>query len=100
MYKVQQKKIALERIKGLFSFASQSFNLNPIRSHRYIQLAKKISTKFKVKIPKPLRRRMCKNCFHYLQAGSNATIRYNKSRIIITCKDCNNIMRIPAYNIH
>lgn len=94
--KNSQKKIAKERITTLFELASDSFEKHPDRSHRYVKLARAISMKHKVPIPKPFKRRMCKKCLQYLQSGTNSSIRYRKGRVIITCNNCKNSMRYPT----
>lgn len=94
--KSSQKKIAKDRIIVLFDEASTNFKDHPSRSHRYVELARAMSMKHKVPIPKLLKRKMCKKCLHYLQSGVNATIRYKKDRVIITCKNCGYIARYPT----
>ena len=87
------KKIGLERIKILFEEAEKNLKKHKARSKRYIELARKISTKNKVKIPKLLKRRFCKKCNTYLVPGYNCKVRNHKSRIIYQCLECGNYKR-------
>ncbi|MEM4259875.1 MAG: ribonuclease P protein component 4 [Candidatus Woesearchaeota archaeon] len=91
----KQLKIAEERIVELFSLAENGFKNNPALSNRYITLARKISMKYKVKIPAELKRRFCKYCYSYLFPGINCRVRLNNDKIIYTCFKCKNFIRFP-----
>ena len=93
--KGKQKEIAQERIQILFEQAEKEFSQNKQLSNRYVTLARKIAMKTKVRIPQELKRRFCKHCYHYLQPGFNARVRTHQGRVIISCFDCKNFMRIP-----
>lgn len=92
-----QIKIAKERIKILFEKAEEDFEKHPERSHRYVEIARKIAMKFNLSIPRKYRRRFCKNCYKYLMPGKNATVRFDSehSKKIIKCEECGEIMRFP-----
>ncbi|KZX16225.1 ribonuclease P protein component 4 [Methanobrevibacter filiformis] len=87
--------IAQERMDILFSLAEKEFSVNPLRSHRYVELARNISTKYNTKIPLKWRRRYCKNCHKFLQTGKNSNVRLISSEVHIKCHECNHIMKIP-----
>lgn len=92
------KKIAKERINILFQQAEKEFKKHPERSNRYIELARKISMKYQVKIPKKLRRRFCHKCYKFLMPGENCKIRTKSKKekhLVIKCLECGNKMRIP-----
>ena len=82
------QKIGLERIYRLFELAGQEFSKRPERSRRYIELARKIGTKNKVKIPKELRKSFCKKCGSFLNQGTNSSAEKQGTMLIITCKEC------------
>ena len=90
-------EIAQERMDILFSRAEKEFSQHPERSHRYVQLARKLSTKYNTKIPQKWNRRFCKNCFKFLSYGSNSTIRLIDEKININCNECGHVMKIPYY---
>lgn len=92
------QKIAIDRIRILFKLAQNNAINHPDRSNRYVKLAKKIAMKAKVRIPKELRRRMCKNCLSYLRPGKNCRIRTKEKKLIIYCFDCRKFIRIPLLN--
>lgn len=91
------KKIGLERIEILFKNAERRFKLNPVLANRYIYLARKIAMKYRIRIPKHLKRKFCKKCYKYLLPGVNCRIRTKKEQqvVIIKCLECNAIMRYP-----
>lgn len=93
--KKKQQEIALERISQLFSQAEKKFPKDKILANRYVTLARKIAMKVKVKIPVPLKRRFCKHCYKYLQAGVNARVRTRNGKVVISCLECKKFMRIP-----
>lgn len=88
---LEQRKIALDRIKQLFKEAKSA--KDPKLSNRYVELARKIAMKTKVSIPKELKRQFCKHCHSYLIPGKNCTVRLQKSRVICTCHNCKKVMR-------
>lgn len=92
------KEIAKERIETLFEEAEKSFKIHPERSNRYVELARKIGMKLKVKIPKELKRKFCKHCNSYLKPGVNLKIRNHKGRMIYECLKCGKFMRFVIKN--
>ncbi|MFQ6072382.1 MAG: ribonuclease P protein component 4 [Methanosarcinales archaeon] len=91
------KDIAKQRIERLFELAEQEFKTHPERSNRYVQLARKIGMRYRVRLPKPLKRRICKHCYSYLVIGNNARVRLRRNYVAVTCLCCNKQMRFP-YN--
>lgn len=82
------QKIALERIYRLFELAEQEFEKHPERSRRYVELARKISTRNRTRIPKELKEKFCKKCGAYLKKGKNAEIVFENGFERIVCKEC------------
>jgi ribonuclease P protein subunit RPR2 len=91
--KESDKKEALKKIKVLFDEARLQFLRNPSLSNRYVTLARKIAMKFRVKIPRELKRKFCKHCYHYLVPGKNCRVRIYKSKVIYSCFNCKKFMR-------
>jgi ribonuclease P protein subunit RPR2 len=89
----EHRQIAEERIAELFKQADMMFSRNKILANRYVFLARKISMKYKVKIPRELKRKFCKECSAYLRPGVNCRIRTAKGRVIYYCLDCKRFMR-------
>jgi ribonuclease P protein subunit RPR2 len=94
-----QKNIALKRINKLFFMAEKKalfgdFDL----ADRYVELARKISMRNLVPIPKDFKRCFCKHCYCYLLPDVNCRIRIHRSRLIIYCDICKKYFRIPLKN--
>ena len=87
--------IALERITELFKQAEIQFKEHPELSNRYVVIATKISTRYKVKFPKDLKRRFCKSCHSYLVHGVNCRVRLNDKKVVYYCMGCKQFMRFP-----
>lgn len=88
---ITQQKIALERIRELFDEAES----NDEYADKYVNLARKISMRLKVPIPKELKRKFCKHCYVFFN-GKNLRVRRNKNGIIYTCLKCKKHMRFPV----
>ncbi len=91
--KTKDNEIAKKRIKELFEEADKVFNKNPKLADRYVELARKISMKTKVRIPGELKRKFCKHCYSYLRPGKNCRVRNYKSRVVYYCENCKKYMR-------
>jgi len=89
-----QKKLAYERILELFKQADLSANEGKFSlSNRYVTLARKLSMKFKVQIPRELKRKFCKHCYRFLKPGVTSRVRIHRSKVIIYCLKCKKFMR-------
>ncbi|MEM5777887.1 MAG: ribonuclease P [Candidatus Aenigmatarchaeota archaeon] len=91
-----QLEIAKERIKILFSLAKKEVEKKPERAKRYIELARKISLRYNIRLSN-LKRYFCKKCNMPLIAGKTSLHRLDsaKKTLNIICKNCGNIIRIP-----
>jgi len=88
-------KIAKERINILFKEAASMFKKDSKLSNRYVELARKIAMKYKVKIPPALKRRFCKHCHAYLVPSKNCRVRLTKHKVVYYCLNCKKYMRFP-----
>ena len=94
--KKSKQKIASQRISKLFNMAEKAAHSGRIHlANRYVEIARKISMRYLVSIPKEYKRRYCKNCYHYLFPGFTCNVRINNKRITIHCFNCKKIMRFP-----
>ena len=83
------KKIARERIGILFDQARESFHDHPERSNRYVELARKIAMRQRIRIDREFRRRFCQHCYVYLVPGNNMRVRVHRGNVVVTCGVCN-----------
>ena len=93
--KNSKKEIATKRIEILFNNAILNARNNPGLAERQAQIAKKISMKFKIKMPFEVSSSFCKNCKKFIAPGIAAKVRLgNKPKSIhITCSYCNHTYR-------
>jgi len=87
------KKIAQERISVLFAQAKQAFFEHPERSNRYIELARRIAMRQRVRIDREFRRQYCHHCYAFLVPGRNMRVRVHDGNVVVTCGSCNKKMR-------
>ena len=88
------KKIARERIEILFGQAKHAFGTHPERSNRYVDLARKIAMRQRIRIDREFRRQFCHHCYTFLVPGKNMRVRVHRGTVVITCHACNKKTRI------
>jgi ribonuclease P protein subunit RPR2 len=94
--KADLKKIALGRIEILLKEAQANAKKNPELAQRQASIARKISTKHKIKLPYEIRMQFCKKCKSFIAPGVNSKIRLGRSTlksIRITCQFCHHTYR-------
>ncbi|MGI0057020.1 MAG: ribonuclease P protein component 4 [Nitrosarchaeum sp.] len=90
------RKIALERIHILINSAISNAKMNPNLSQRQASLARRISTRHKIRMPYELRIVFCKKCKSFITPGINSRIRLGRTSvksIRISCNLCGHIYR-------
>lgn len=90
------RKIALERMQILIDNAISNARTNPELSQRHAQLARRISTKYNIRMPYILRIVFCKKCKSFIAPGINSKIRLGRASvksIRITCNLCGHTYR-------
>jgi ribonuclease P protein subunit RPR2 len=93
----QVRDLARQRMERLFELAEQEYALHPERSDRYVQIARKISTRIRIRMPSKYKRRFCKNCGCYLSAA-DCRVRLYQGIVHVTCLKCGKKSRIPYRN--
>jgi ribonuclease P protein subunit RPR2 len=89
------KELARDRIKILFKHSEKA---TPEAAQKAVKRARAIGMKYRVHMPKDVKRKYCKKCNAFLRPGVNCTIRLNQKKqphVVITCKGCGAIMRVP-----
>ena len=94
------KKIARERIEILFDQARRAFLDHPERSNRYVELARRIAMRQRIRMDLEFRRRFCHHCYTYLVPGRNMRVRVHRGTVVITCNACNKKTRIRVVKPH
>jgi|Deesub1362A_J573_1020465.scaffolds.fasta_scaffold00137_53 ribonuclease P protein subunit RPR2 len=89
-----ERKIAKERISILLNMADKMKFEDYALARRYVELAKKIAMRYRIRISKDQKRNFCKKCL-YPYRHDRVRVRVRKSRVMITCLNCGFIRRIP-----
>jgi len=92
------RKIALERIHILFRQALETCHENPSRAQRYVDLARSLGMRYKVRLPRIYRRMICRGCKRLIVPGISARVRIQQRRephIVVTCLHCGRHNRMP-----
>ncbi|MBO8179912.1 MAG: ribonuclease P [Archaeoglobus sp.] len=92
--KKKESRIAKERVSYLIKRAEEWKNVDYELARRYVELAKRIAMKYRVRIPKELKITYCKKCLYPYKAGK-FRVRVRKGRVIIKCLNCGFERRIP-----
>ena len=94
--KSRVREIAMERMQILIDSAISNVRTNPELSQRQAFLARRISTRHKIRMPYPLRMVFCKKCKSFITPGLNSRIRMGRSSvksIRISCNLCGHTYR-------
>lgn len=89
------KRIARERIARLFSEAQAAFPAHPDLSDRYVEIARKIAMRQRVRIDRDFRRQFCRRCSSFLVPGKTSRVRVRGGRVVVTCLVCKARRRYP-----
>jgi ribonuclease P protein subunit RPR2 len=90
------KKIALDRMQILIDNAILNAKTNSKLSQRQALLARKISMRYKIRMPYHLRMVFCKKCKSFIAPGINSRIRLGRTpvkSIRVTCNLCEHTYR-------
>jgi ribonuclease P protein subunit RPR2 len=94
----ERKRIASRRIRKLFEMALKIYHDEPELANNYVNLARKMGMRYKVRIPKEYRLLICAKCKRFIIPGSNSRVRLQQRRephVVITCLRCGGYNRIP-----
>ncbi len=90
------RKIAMERMQILIENAITNAKINPDLSERQSYLAKRISSRHKIRMPYEFRMFFCKKCKSFIAPGINSRIRLGRTSvksIRISCNLCGHTYR-------
>lgn len=90
------RKIALERIQILITSVISNAKINPALSQRQASLARRICTRYKIRMPYELKIIFCKKCKSFIAPGINSKIRLGRTSIKsirISCNLCGHTYR-------
>jgi len=88
------RDLALQRMERLFMLAEEAHATHPERSDRYVQIARRISSRTRVRMPGPLKRLFCRHCGGFLSAMTSR-VRLREGVLTTTCLLCGQQTRRP-----
>jgi len=86
----------MERMQILIDNAISNARIDPDLSQRQASIARRISTKYKIRMPYYLRMVFCKKCKSFIAPGVNSRIRLGRTSIKsirISCNLCGHTYR-------
>lgn len=89
------KRRILREIKRLLNLALKPMD-DVCLADRYVELARELSMKSRVRIPRELKYFICKGCKRILIPGKTARFRIRRrgaTRMIVTCLRCGHVYR-------
>lgn len=89
----------MERIERLMEFAERHARERPELARKAVLQAMRIAQKARVRIPRRHRRMFCRKCGTPFWVPGSFTVRVRSRRsthIVIRCKVCGHLKRIPA----
>jgi len=75
-----QARLINERIERLLELAEDNALAHPERSKRYVGLARKLGTRYRVKLGPERKRRFCSKCNAYWVPGKNVSVKTDSVR--------------------
>ena len=91
----RDRTLTLERIQTLFHEAATAFSEHPERSHRYVEMARKLAMRMNVSLPSSLKRHFCPHCYRYLLPGENCRVRTRQHMLVVYCLSCRKYAKLP-----
>lgn len=95
---ISTKQIALQRIRILFRLARETIREDQELAQRYVEIARKIAMRTKVRLPREYRRQVCRHCKSFILPDVNCRVRIQSRRephVVVTCLNCGKHTRIP-----
>ena len=85
----ESKKEILE----LFAKAEVLFPSDSLKANDFVRKARNRAMKFRLKLPRDLRRKFCKHCYSFLVPGVNCRVRTHLGKVVYSCLVCKGFMR-------
>ena len=95
--KRKEKNAAQHQIQLYFDEATKIFSKDKRKANDNVRKARTLAMKYKIRLPRELKRKFCKQCYCFLMPGVNCRIRTRPKRVIYYCLECKKYMRFP-YN--
>ncbi|RMF32234.1 MAG: RNase P subunit [Candidatus Nitrosothermus koennekii] len=90
------KELAVQRMYRIIEVARETARCDLKLAQKQAIIARRISMKYRVRMPYELRQLFCKRCKKFIIPGINARVRVGRTNvkaIRITCLECNHVYR-------
>ena len=88
--------IAAERIDRLHELAKEAAaDGDRELAREYVQLARRIGERNRLRLPREFTRSTCDACDAYLRPGANARVRLQDGHVVVRCQECGATARYP-----
>lgn len=87
-------KMGLQRMRVLLDLAVSNARTDPVLSRRQAALARRIATRYRIRMPYELRLMFCKKCKSFIAPGAGSRVRLGRSQVRsvrVTCLFCGHI---------
>ena len=95
MKKKYKKSQVMPMIREFFGKAKLAFKKEPKKANDCVRKARKLAMKYKLRLPRDLKRSFCSHCYSFLVPSVNCRVRLQKKRVIYYCLNCRKYMRFP-----
>lgn len=87
------KKEVKERIYSYMDKAKEVFVKDKALANKYVQKARRVGMKYKMKLPREVKRSFCKHCYSLLVPGKNLRVRTREGYVVYYCLECKKFMK-------
>ncbi|MFP4118657.1 MAG: ribonuclease P protein component 4 [Candidatus Woesearchaeota archaeon] len=95
--KKRQHEIAKEHISSLFKEQRKRLYSDKRLAQRYTNHIRRIGMKFRLKLPREVKRSYCKHCKTVFIPGKNCRVRLRRKKLIYHCFECKKHTRLPYW---
>ncbi|MBN2228094.1 MAG: ribonuclease P [Candidatus Thorarchaeota archaeon] len=98
--KEKMHRLAKARIEILWENALREVELHPNTAREQMLNARKIAQRARIKVPREISRRICRECGSILIPGDTCRIRIRHNRakhVVVTCLKCGKIKRFYVH---
>ena len=93
--KIKEKAYEVMEFLGILEYKDELATSLSYGVQRKVEIARALSRRNKVAIPQELKRRFCKGCGAFLKRGMNSDARVEGKLLLLECKECGKIRKLP-----
>ncbi len=94
MKKDLDKNAARQQVLEYFAQAAKESS-NQEKAQRLVTKARRIAMRYRMRLPREIKRSFCKHCHAYFVPGKTVRVRTHLGKVVFTCFLCKKFTRIP-----